>query len=66
VTISFKKGGRKTYKKVSVPLDGSDLAECTLSHVKSLVKDGAAGQISLLNILKIDISWAETDASYFL
>ena len=53
------------YQKVLVPLDGSSLAECTLSHVKSLVKDGAAGEITLLNILKIDIPWAEMDAALF-
>ena len=29
------------YKKVLVPLDGSALAECTLSHVKNLFKDGS-------------------------
>jgi nucleotide-binding universal stress UspA family protein len=47
------------YKKVLVPLDGSDLAECTLFHVESLVKEGSAGEITLLNIVKVDIPWAE-------
>jgi nucleotide-binding universal stress UspA family protein len=46
------------YQKILVPLDGSDLAECTLSHVESLVKDGFAGAVTLLNIVKFDIPWA--------
>ena len=46
------------YKKVLVPLDGSDLAECTLSHVKNLSKDGSVGEVTLLNVVKVDIPWA--------
>jgi nucleotide-binding universal stress UspA family protein len=46
-------------RKVLVPLDGSDLAECTLSHVKSLVKDGSIGEVILLNIVHIDLPWSE-------
>ena len=49
------------YKKVLVPLDGSDFAECTLSHVESLVKDGSAGEITLLNIVNVDIPWFGVD-----
>ena len=45
------------YKKVLVPLDGSALAECTLSHVKSLFKDGSLGEVTLLNVVKVDIPW---------
>jgi len=47
------------YKKVLVPLDGSELAECTLSHVKNLFKDGFVGEVTLLNIVKFDIPWAQ-------
>jgi nucleotide-binding universal stress UspA family protein len=50
------------YKKVLVPLDGSELAECALNHVKSLSKDGSVGEITLLNIMKVDIPWIRTDA----
>jgi nucleotide-binding universal stress UspA family protein len=50
------------YKKVLVPLDGSGLAECTLSHVESLFKDGSVGEVTLLNIVKIDIPWADVHA----
>jgi len=42
------------YQKVLVPLDGSELAECSLSHVRNLVKEGSAGEVILLNIVKID------------
>lgn len=47
------------YQKVLVPLDGSDLAECTLSHLKALIKDGSVGEVTLLNVVTIDIPWAE-------
>lgn len=53
------------YKKVLVPLDGSDLAECTLSHLKSLFKDGALGGVTLLNIVTIDIPWGEMEGRHF-
>jgi nucleotide-binding universal stress UspA family protein len=53
------------YKKVLVPLDGSDLAECTLSHLKSLFKDGAVGEVALLNIVTIDIPWGELEGRHF-
>jgi len=53
------------YKKVLVPLDGSDLAECTLSHLKSLFKDGSVGEATLLNIVTIDIPWAELESGHF-
>ena len=43
------------YKKVLVPLDGSALAECTLSHVKNLFKDGSVGEVTLLNVVKVDL-----------
>ena len=46
------------YKKVLVPLDGSALAECTLSHVKNLFKDGSVGEVTLLNVVKVDLPWA--------
>ena len=46
------------YKNVLVPLDGSALAECTLSHVKSLFKDGSVGEVTILNVVKVDLPWA--------
>jgi nucleotide-binding universal stress UspA family protein len=53
------------YKKVLVPLDGSDLAECMLSHLKPLHKDGFVGEVTLLNIVTIDIPWAELEGGHF-
>jgi nucleotide-binding universal stress UspA family protein len=50
------------YQNILVPLDGSDLAECTLIQVGSLVKGGFAEKITLLNIVKIDIPWASMEA----
>ena len=47
------------YKKILVPLDGSELAECALNHVKNLVKEGSAGEVTLFNVVKVDIRWAE-------
>jgi len=47
------------YKKVLVPLDGSDLAECALSHVKSLIEDGPGGEVTLLNIIWFDLPWID-------
>jgi len=43
------------YQKVLVPLDGSELAECALSHVKTLVKGGAAGEVIILNVIVVYI-----------
>lgn len=43
------------YKKILVPLDGSDLAECALSHVKSLVEEGSVGEVTLLNIVWFEL-----------
>ena len=47
------------YKKILVPLDGSELAECALNHVKKLFQEGPIGGIVLLNALVIDIPWRE-------
>ena len=46
------------YRKVLVPLDGSELAGCTLSHVKHLFKDGSLEEVTLLNVVKVDLPWA--------
>ncbi|MBE0582700.1 MAG: universal stress protein [Desulfofustis sp.] len=51
------------YQKVLVPLDGSELAECALSHVRSLVKDGSAREVTLLHIIRINIPGADVDLS---
>jgi nucleotide-binding universal stress UspA family protein len=39
-------------KKLLVPLDGSDLAACTLSHVKDLASSGVVEDVTLLNVFE--------------
>ncbi len=53
------------YKKVLVPLDGSLLAECTLSHVKNLIKEGSISEVTLLNVVKVDLPWAAMASEQF-
>lgn len=53
------------YSKILVPLDGSGLAECALPHVVNLVKDGAAGEVILLNVVHVHIPRGGEAASYF-
>ena len=45
------------YKKILVPLDGSELAECALNHVKSLYSNGPIEEVILLNAVVVDIPW---------
>jgi nucleotide-binding universal stress UspA family protein len=47
------------YKKILVPLDGSELAECSLNHVKKLFQGGTAGEVFLLNAVVVDIPWRQ-------
>ncbi len=53
------------YQKILVPLDGSELAECALSHVQSLVAEGSAKEVTLLHIITVDIPWSEVDLGAF-
>jgi len=50
------------YKKVLVPLDGSKLAECSLNHIKNLAKDGAIGEVILLNAVVIELPLREINS----
>ena len=43
------------YKNILVPLDGSQLAECALAHVKNFIQEGSDGEVTLLNVVKVDI-----------
>jgi nucleotide-binding universal stress UspA family protein len=49
------------YATCLVPLDGSDLAECSLNHVKSLVRGKSVGEVTILTVVKVDIPWAEVN-----
>lgn len=44
------------YKKILVPLDGSGLAECALSHVKNLVRSGVAEDVTILNVFSVPVA----------
>ena len=52
------------YKRILVPLDGSELAECTLSHIKNLFNDGSLGEVTLLNVVKVDFPSTYMRAEY--
>jgi nucleotide-binding universal stress UspA family protein len=52
----------KMYKKILVPLDGSELAECALNHVKKLFQGGSVGEVVLLNTVVIELPWREINA----
>jgi len=40
------------YKKILVPLDGSELAECVLPHVKDIAAGCGGGQVVLLRVVE--------------
>ena len=43
------------YKRILVPLDGSELAECVLPHVESIVKGCGAESVVFLRVLETDM-----------
>ncbi len=45
------------YRKVLVPLDGSELAECALPEVMKLAGGGMVGEVILLNVVDIPSLW---------
>jgi nucleotide-binding universal stress UspA family protein len=45
------------YRKVLLPLDGSERAECALTHVRMLAKAGLVGEVLLLHIVEIPADW---------
>ena len=54
------------YKKVLVPLDGSQLAECSLNHVKNLAKHGSIGEVILLNVVVVELPLREINGEDYL
>jgi nucleotide-binding universal stress UspA family protein len=44
------------YKKILVPLDGSDLAECVLPHVESIAKGCGVGSVMFVRAVDTDTS----------
>ena len=49
------------YKKALIPLDGSDLAECALNHLKAMIKEGSVQEATLFNTIKVEIPWLGGD-----
>jgi nucleotide-binding universal stress UspA family protein len=47
-----EKEGEKMYKKIMVPLDGSEMAECVLPHVESIVKGCNAPDVVLVRVVE--------------
>jgi nucleotide-binding universal stress UspA family protein len=52
-------------KKILVPLDGSELAECALFHVENFAKDGCVGEVTILRVLAVNIPWGPVYAEGF-
>jgi len=52
------------YKKVLVPLDGTDSAVCALNHAKDLFRSGAIEEITVLNVVDTSIPWEGEFNSY--
>ncbi len=54
------------YKKILVPLDGSELAECVLPHVESIAKGCSAQNVVFLRVVEpLYMSGAEGAGVYF-
>jgi nucleotide-binding universal stress UspA family protein len=51
------------YKKIMVPLDGSPLAECVLSHIKNLTFPGGTLEILLFGVCEPPVILADFPAS---
>lgn len=41
-------------KKVLVPLDGSELAECALAHIREMAKSKQLGEVTLLRVVQLN------------
>lgn len=52
------------YKKVLVPLDGSELAECSLSHVQNLANHEAIGEVTFLNVVLTNFDWYQIEEGF--
>ena len=46
------------YSKVLVPLDGSELAECVLPHVKAIARGCSTGDVMLVEVVEPQAIWA--------
>jgi nucleotide-binding universal stress UspA family protein len=54
------------YKKILVPLDGSELAECVLPHVESIAKGGGVQSVVFLRVVEpFYLPTADEISAYF-
>ncbi len=53
------------YRKILVPLDSSELAECALPHVRSLAKEGSVEEVVLLKVVEAQLPLAYTSTDDF-
>lgn len=53
------------YPNVLVPLDGSKLAECALTHVKTMIQEGFAQEVTLLSVVYVDAPYSELYGAHF-
>lgn len=51
------------YKKILLPLDGSELSECALEHAKALVKGCHVSEVVLLRVVEVK-AWEKRPGAY--
>jgi len=49
------------YKKIMVPLDGSELAECVLPHVETFIKGFNIPNVALVRVVEPERSYRQED-----
>jgi nucleotide-binding universal stress UspA family protein len=56
------------YKKILVPLDGSELAECILPHVEKIIKSGGVEEIIFIRVVEPVLLYGSgaTDGGYVI
>lgn len=47
------------YRKILVPVDGSDLVEGTLNQVRALARETSVEEVTLLNVVNVDTRYSE-------
>ena len=52
------------YKKILIPLDGSELAECVLPHVIAIAKGCGVGEVVLLEVMENMPTWAAAEIDF--
>lgn len=47
------------YRKILVPVDGSDLVEGTLNQIRALARETTVEEVTLLNVVNVDTRYSE-------